>query len=56
MQHRTREADEFYDRITPLNFDGIEAGYRQALAGMLWTKQFYLYDVDTWLKEQTRTP
>ena len=29
---------------------------RQALAGMLWTKQFYLYDVDEWLQEHGVDP
>ena len=29
---------------------------RQALAGMLWTKQFYHYDVDTWLEERGSDP
>jgi hypothetical protein len=29
---------------------------RQALAGMLWSKQFYLFDVDQWLKEHDAHP
>ena len=29
---------------------------RQALAGMLWTKQFYNYDVDRWLEERGADP
>ena len=29
---------------------------RQALAGMLWTKQFYHYDVDKWLEERGSDP
>ena len=29
---------------------------RQALAGMLWSKQFYLYDVDKWLDERGSDP
>ena len=28
---------------------------RQALAGMLWTKQYYYFDVDMWLDEHQRT-
>ena len=28
---------------------------RQALAGMLWTKQFYYYDIDQWLEEHGPT-
>ena len=30
--------------------------HRQALAGMLWAKQYYLFDVDTWLKEHDAHP
>jgi hypothetical protein len=29
---------------------------RQALAGMLWSKQFYYYDVDSWLEERGAGP
>ena len=29
---------------------------RQALAGMLWTKQYYYFDVDTWLREHAAPP
>ena len=29
---------------------------RQALAGMLWSKQFYNYDVDHWLSERGADP
>jgi hypothetical protein len=29
---------------------------RQALAGMLWSKQFYHYDVDKWLEEGGSDP
>ena len=29
---------------------------RQALAGMLWSKQFYLFDLDYWLQEHNSNP
>ena len=29
---------------------------RQALAGMMWTKQYFYYDVDKWLRERNVTP
>ena len=46
------EADEFYASITPpLDQRGQASVMRQALAGMLWTKQYYHYDVDKWLEE-----
>ncbi len=54
---RLAEADEFYDRITPTSLSEDEKRvHRQALAGMLWGKQFYLFDVDTWLKEHDAHP
>jgi hypothetical protein len=47
---RRREADEFYEEIHPPKADADERRIqRQALAGMLWTKQIYLYDVNVWL-------
>src|SRR6266849_966897 len=47
---RKREADEFYATIIPghLSEDGANV-MRQALAGMLWSKQFYHYVVRDWL-------
>ena len=29
---------------------------RQALAGMLWSKQFYFFDGDEWLSEHNANP
>ena len=47
---RRREADEFYEAIHPPKATEDERRVqRQALAGMLWTKQIYLYDVSVWL-------
>ena len=52
MQARQREADEFYSAITPQSVSKDEAlVMRQALAGMLWTKQYFGFDVDKWLEE-----
>jgi hypothetical protein len=49
---RIQEADEFYDSVIPATLGKDEANvFRQALAGMLWSKQFYLYDIDKWLNE-----
>ncbi len=54
---REREADEFYDRITPAKLSADERLiHRQALAGMLWSKQYYLFDVDRWLREHDAHP
>jgi hypothetical protein len=47
---RRREADEFYDSIHPQGSSPEEQNIqRQAFAGMLWTRQSYLFDVDVWL-------
>ena len=52
MQLRQREADEFYRAITPQRVNEDEARVmRQALAGMLWSKQYFAFDVDKWLGE-----
>jgi hypothetical protein len=46
---RCAEADTFYAAITPQDVSADERlVMRQALAGMLWTKQYYFYDVRTW--------
>jgi len=47
---REAEADEFYAELTPAGASDDEAlVLRQALAGMLWAKQFYHLDVQRWL-------
>ena len=57
MQTRQREADEFYRAITPERVPEDEARVmRHALAGMLWTKQYFNFDVATWLKEHGVDP
>jgi hypothetical protein len=54
---RLADADEFYGRIAPRSLSEDERRvHRQALAGMLWSKQYYLFDVDTWLKEHEAHP
>src|SRR5205085_3896497 len=54
---RRQEADEFYATVTPASLTADQASVlRQALAGMLWTKQFYHYDVDRWLEERGSDP
>jgi hypothetical protein len=50
VQERKAEADEFYNALyQPLATEEERMIQRQALAGMLWTKQIYLFDVDVWL-------
>jgi hypothetical protein len=52
---RVAEADEFYAGITPsqLSAEGRSV-MRQALSGLLWSKQFYQYIVTDWLKGDPR--
>ncbi len=57
MENRRREADEFYASVIPSSLSADAANVmRQALAGMLWSKQFYYYDVDKWLEEHGADP
>jgi hypothetical protein len=57
MQSRRGEADEFYASVIPSSLNTEAANVmRQALAGMLWSKQFYYYDVDQWLSERGANP
>jgi hypothetical protein len=52
METRQKEADEFYASITPKSVSQEAASVmRQALAGMLWSKQYYSYDIDRWVSE-----
>jgi hypothetical protein len=54
---RLREADEFYKSVTPPSVNEDEAMVmRQALAGMLWSKQFFFFDGDNWLDEHKSNP
>jgi len=57
LTERIADADEFYDRITPKTLTPDERRvHRQALAGMLWTKQYYYFDLDRWLTEHNSHP
>ncbi|HXW94045.1 MAG TPA: glucosidase [Terriglobales bacterium] len=57
MQTRRLEANEFYEAITPPRATEDEARVmRQALAGMLWSKQYFGFDVDKWLVEHGVDP
>lgn len=57
FSERLHEADEFYQSVTPPAVTADEANVmRQALAGMLWSKQFFFFDGDTWLDEHNSNP
>jgi hypothetical protein len=54
---RRQDADDFYKTVIPARMNADESNvFRQALAGMLWSKQFYLYDIDRWLEEHDADP
>ncbi len=54
---RLREADEFYKSVTPPSASEDAANVmRQAIAGMLWSKQFFFFDGDNWLDEHNSNP
>jgi hypothetical protein len=51
FDERIREADEFYAQVIPSSVsDDARSVSRQALAGLLWSKQFYHYVVKEWLE------
>ena len=59
FEARVQEADAFYATVIPpaVMADGDRANVmRQALAGMMWTKQYFYYDLDLWLRERGVTP
>ncbi len=51
FEQRQREADEFYTAVQPPDLEPDERLIqRQAFAGLLWSKQYYHYSVELWLK------
>ena len=57
FQKRVEEADEFYALIQKgVTDEKLKSIQRQAYAGMLWTKQWYYYNVYEWLKGDPSTP
>ena len=57
FQKRCAEADEFYETIAPAALSSDERMIqRQAFAGLLWSKQFYNYNVRRWLRGDPAGP
>jgi hypothetical protein len=57
LQARRNEADEFYASVIPQSLNADQANVmRQAIAGMLWSKQFYYFDINRWLEERGSDP
>jgi len=54
---RRQEADEFYAAVAPQSLTPDQSMIlRQAIAGMLWSKQYYSFDLDYWLEEHGANP
>ena len=54
---RIKDADEFYSRVQAASLTEDERRvHRQAMAGMLWSKQYYYFDVEQWLTEHKSHP
>ena len=57
FSQRIAEADEFYSKRMPKGLSkDAQSVQRQAFAGMLWSKQFYHYDVNAWLEGDPAGP
>jgi Mannosylglycerate hydrolase MGH1-like glycoside hydrolase domain len=56
LDTRAREADAFYASLAPAATADEALVMRQAFAGMLWSKQFYNYDVERWLRGDPGQP
>lgn len=57
IEERISEADLFYDSIQAVVKDGdARSVQRQALAGLLWNKQFYHFNIPEWLSGDPAQP
>ncbi|MBP1687207.1 MAG: uncharacterized protein H6Q33_3350 [Deltaproteobacteria bacterium] len=57
VEERQREADAFYATVIPAGLSSdADSVMRQALAGVLWSKQFYYYEVSRWLRGDLAMP
>lgn len=57
IEERRQEADEFYGKLVlgPVS-DDLRAIMRQAMGGMMWTKQYYRFVAEEWLKGDKAQP
>ncbi|MEK7832698.1 MAG: glucosidase, partial [Acidobacteriota bacterium] len=57
FDERISDADEFYKQLAPAEIgEDARNVQRQAFAGMLWSKQFYHYDLNRWLRGDETNP
>lgn len=51
FQNRIQESNQFFAALSQNLSSEEKLIFRQALSGMLWSKQYYEFDVSEWLKE-----
>lgn len=57
FSRRIAEADQFYEhQYPPGSTEDEKRVYRQASAGLIWSKQFYYYSVNEWLEGDPTQP
>ena len=57
LEERRAEADEFYQTVIPKDLSADARNVlRQSLGGMLWSKQYYYFDLERWLREHKSHP
>jgi hypothetical protein len=57
LDRRRREADEFHASLLPAGIDNqLALIHRSAVAGMIWTKQLYYFDIEQWLEGDPAGP
>jgi hypothetical protein len=55
FRKRQNECAQFYENIAPKATEDRKAILKQAFAGLLWTKQYYNYEVEKWLEGDYKT-
>jgi hypothetical protein len=57
LARRKQDCDDYYARVMPAGLSTEQKlVFRQAMAGMLWSKQFYNYDIAPWLQQRGIDP
>ena len=57
LDRRKKDCDDYYSSVMPAGFSAEQKlVFRQAMAGMLWSKQFYNYDITPWLQQRGVDP
>ncbi|MGH7296086.1 MAG: MGH1-like glycoside hydrolase domain-containing protein [Polyangiaceae bacterium] len=57
FERRRKEADEFYEAIAPHSLSADERRvFRASMGGLHWTKQYYAYEVERWLRGDPAQP